>query len=84
MDAGRHERRCVALAGRPDREAHYLSTDAAVSRGLHAQVGYRGIYPGIDVRYRGNDGRVEQDFLVAPGAAPDWIRFRVDDADRRR
>ncbi|WP_162472808.1 hypothetical protein [Luteitalea pratensis] len=65
----------------PTGEVHYLSSDAVVSRGLHAQVGYRGIYPGIDVRYRGNDGCVEQDFLVAPGAAPDRIRFRVDDAD---
>ena len=63
-------------------EAHYLSAGAGVSRGLHAQVGYRDIYPGIDVRYRGTDGRVEQDFLVAPGASPDRIRFRVDDARR--
>ena len=61
-------------------EAHYLSPGAGVSRGLHAQVGYRDIYPGIDVRYRGTDGHVEQDFLVAAGASPDRIRFRVDDA----
>ena len=61
-------------------DAHYLSAGAGVRRGLHAQVVYRGIYPGIDVRYRGNEGRVEQDFLVAPGADSARIRFRVDDA----
>ena len=60
--------------------AHYLSNDAPLVRGLHAQVGYRDIYRGIDVRYRGSDGRLEQDFLLAPGAAPAAIRFRVDAA----
>jgi hypothetical protein len=61
-------------------EARYLGGQARVSRPLHAQVGYHGIYPGIDVRYRGADGLVEQDFLVSPGASPAAIRFRVDDA----
>ncbi len=61
-------------------EAHHLAPGAAVRRGLHAQVGYRDVYRGVDVRYRGTDGRLEQDFLVAPGATPSAIRFRIDDA----
>ncbi|WP_291988746.1 hypothetical protein [Luteitalea sp.] len=63
-------------------EAHYLGAASQPRRtaGLHAQVGFREVYPGIDVRYRGTDGRVEQDFLVAAGAAPSAIRFAVQDA----
>ena len=39
-----------------------------------AELRERGIYRGIDVRYRGSEGRLEQDFLLAPGAAPAAIR----------
>jgi hypothetical protein len=61
-------------------DAHYISGHTPVVRTLHAQVGYRDIYPGIDVRYRGTRGLVEQDFLVAPGISPSAIAFRIDDA----
>ena len=54
--------------------------DAPRVRSLHAQMGFRDIYPGVDVRYRGTDGHVEQDFLVAPGISPAVIRFRIDQA----
>ncbi len=61
--------------------AHHLRAGTVVQRDLHAQVGYRGIYHGIDVRYRGTDGRLEQDFMVAAGANPSVIRFRIDEAE---
>lgn len=38
-----------------------------------AKVRYRGVYPGIDVVYYGNQGRLEYDFIVNPGADPDAI-----------
>lgn len=39
-----------------------------------ARVRYSGIYPGIDLVYYGNqEGRLEHDFVVAPGANPDAI-----------
>ena len=43
-----------------------------------AQVRYDNVYPGIDLVYYGNQGRVEYDFKVAPGADPKQIvlRFR--------
>ena len=34
------------------------------------RVHYRGVYPGIDMVYRGSGERLEYDFLVAPGADP--------------
>jgi hypothetical protein len=57
--------------------AHDLTRGRAVSRTLHPRVGFDGIYPGIDVRYYGTDGQIEQDFEVAAGADPSRIRFRV-------
>ena len=45
-----------------------------------AKVRYRSIYPGIDLIYYGNEGRLEYDFLVAAGADPSQIRFRLDGA----
>jgi hypothetical protein len=61
-------------------DAHYISGQTALVRTLHAQVGYHDVYPGIDVRYRGTGGQVEQDFLVGPGVSPAAISFGIDDA----
>jgi len=46
-----------------------------------AQVRYRNIYPGIDLVYYGNNGRVEYDFDLAPGADATKIQFAVNGAD---
>ncbi|HCF30096.1 MAG TPA: hypothetical protein DEV81_23495, partial [Cyanobacteria bacterium UBA11049] len=43
---------------------------------------YQGVYPGIDLVYYGNQGRLEYDFNVAPGAKPENIKFRVAGAER--
>lgn len=37
------------------------------------RVRYRGVYPGIDLVYRGSGERLEYDFVVAPGADPSRI-----------
>jgi hypothetical protein len=34
----------------------------------YAQVKYTGVYPGVDLVYYGNQGQLEYDFIVAPGA----------------
>ena len=38
-----------------------------------AKVRYPAVYPGIDVVYYGNQGRLEYDFIVSPGADPEAI-----------
>ncbi len=38
-----------------------------------ARVGFRGVYPGVDVVYYGNQQRLEYDFIVAPHADPRQI-----------
>lgn len=44
------------------------------------RVSYQNVYPGVDLVYYGNGGRLEYDFVVAPGAGPGPIRFTVSGA----
>jgi hypothetical protein len=46
----------------------------------YARVRYRGIYPGIDLVYRGNSRRVECDFIVSPGSDPARVRVSSEGA----
>ncbi len=47
----------------------------------YARVAYRGIYPGVDLFYYGQDGRLEYDFAVAPGTDPKSIVLSFGGAD---
>jgi Abnormal spindle-like microcephaly-assoc'd, ASPM-SPD-2-Hydin/Beta-propeller repeat len=49
-----------------------------------ARVKYTNIYPGVDLVFYGNHGKLEYDFVVAPGADPKAIRLRLDGARRVR
>ncbi len=47
----------------------------------YAKVKYESVYPGIDLVYYGNqEGRLEYDFIVAPGADPDQIAVSIEGA----
>lgn len=48
----------------------------------YAKVRYENLYPGIDLVYYGNQGRIEHDFVVAPGADPRAISLKVDAAEK--
>ena len=50
----------------------------------YAKVRYYSVYPGIDLVYYGNQGQLEHDFVVAPGADPRAIRLhlRVDNLQK--
>ncbi len=47
----------------------------------YARVAYHGVYPGVDVVYYGQDGRLEYDFVVAPGADATSIVISFDGID---
>ena len=49
-----------------------------------ARVRYRELYPGVDLAFYGNQGQLEYDFVVAPGANPGAIRLQFDGADSVR
>ncbi len=50
----------------------------------YEKVRYRDVYPGIDLVYYGNQGRLEHDFAVAPGADPTRIAFNLQGASKLR
>jgi hypothetical protein len=47
---------------------------------LYGKVRMEKIYPGIDLTYYGTNGRLEYDFIVAPGAEPSAIQMKFDGA----
>jgi hypothetical protein len=49
-----------------------------------ARVRYGELYPGIDLAFYGNQGQLEYDFVVAPGADPRAIRLAFDGVDGLR
>jgi len=50
----------------------------------YSQVKYQGLYPGVDMVYYGNQGQLEYDFVVAPGANPDQIRLGYEGLEQLR
>jgi hypothetical protein len=61
------------LAGKAN---YFIGRDPAKWRTnvpTYAKVEYRGVYPGIDLVYYGNQRQLEYDFTVAPGADPQRI-----------
>ena len=48
----------------------------------YTRVRYESVYPGIDLVYYGNQGQLEHDFLVAPGAHPGAITLKFQGAEK--
>ncbi|HJX26301.1 MAG TPA: SBBP repeat-containing protein [Thermoanaerobaculia bacterium] len=66
-------------------KVNYLTGDASRWRSgipTYSRVRYSGIYPGIDLVFYGNGGRLEYDVIVAPGADPGTVRLGIAGADR--
>ena len=49
---------------------------------LYAKVRYEAVYPGVDLVYYGNQGQLEYDFVVAPGADPAVIKLGFAGVDK--
>jgi Abnormal spindle-like microcephaly-assoc'd, ASPM-SPD-2-Hydin/Beta-propeller repeat/Cep192 domain 4 len=50
----------------------------------YARVEYRNVYPGADLVYYGQDGRLEYDFRLSPGMSPRIIRMAFAGAKNMR
>jgi hypothetical protein len=69
----------------PGKSNYFLGNDPKKWRTnvpTYAKVKYKGVYPGIDLLYYGNQGRLEYDFVVSPGADPRAIALSIDGADK--
>ena len=67
----------------PGKINYYIGNDPSKWRTGVRQFGrvtYRGIYPGVDLTYYGNQQQLESDFVVEPGASPRSIEFQIQGA----
>jgi hypothetical protein len=46
------------------------------------KVNYQSIYPGIDLAYYGNEGKLEYDLIVQPGADPNQIKLAFSGTEK--
>src|SRR5436190_571086 len=71
----------------PGKTNYLLTSDPKTWRtnlNMFRAVRYRSVYPGIDLLYYGAQGRLEYDFVVAPGADPSRISIDVSGASDLR
>jgi hypothetical protein len=74
----------LAVAGMealPGKSNYFLGNDPKRWRTNvpnYAKVAYKNIYPGVDLVYYGNQGQLEYDFVVAPGANPKAIALEIE------
>jgi hypothetical protein len=69
----------------PGRVNYFIGNDPAKWRtniATYGKVRYAAVYPGIDLVYYGTQGKLEYDFTVAPGAAPETIALGFEGARR--
>ncbi|NIR29050.1 MAG: hypothetical protein GWN84_06985, partial [Gammaproteobacteria bacterium] len=69
-------------------QVHYLRgrEPEAWRRGvaLYGEVHYASLYPGVDLEFHGREGRLEYDFIVAPGAEVEAIRLAFEGVQSSR
>ncbi len=84
MAGGQRAPRVVGLDRQVTQSNYFLGND---SRRWHtgvsnyAWVRYEGVYPGIDLVYRGNQRQLKYDFVIAAGADPGRIRLAFQGVD---
>lgn len=69
----------------PGKVNYFMGNDPArwrVDIPTFERIEYRGVYRGIDLAYYGNQGRLEYDFIVAPGARLNAVRMAVEGASK--
>ncbi len=69
----------------PGRVNYFIGNDPSkwhTDVATYGRVRYDGVYPGVDLVYYGNQGHLEYDFAVAPGANPQIIGVHFEGAQR--
>jgi hypothetical protein len=83
LDGARRDPKAITRNALPGRVSYFLGNDPTRWRTdipIFSRIEYASVYDGIDLAYYGDQGRLEYDFMVAPGANPDVIRLAVDGA----
>ena len=94
LNIGGHRMRMAAVAANPrpslqaldpmPGKANYIFGATRASYNLYGRVRWRGVYPGIDVDFHGNQEYLEYDFEIAPRRDPRHIQLAFDGVDGMR
>jgi len=80
---GNPDPKLAAFDELPGKSNYFIGSDPSKWRtGVlnYARVTARGVYPGVDLVYHGNQGQLEYDFEVAPGARTESIHLAFEGA----
>jgi hypothetical protein len=79
---GANPRAQIVPGHRENGTVNYLTASQhRTSLPTYGEVTYRELWPGIDMVFRGQGGKLKYEFHVAPGADPDRIRLAYTGAD---
>src|SRR5262249_41224958 len=79
------EARVVGLDELPGKSNYFIGNDPKKWRSdvpTYGRVKYENVYSGVDLVYYGNQGQLEYDFIVKPGADPRTIRLAYKEAKK--
>ena len=79
--------RAVGADELPGKVNYFIGNDPSKWRTnvpTYAKVKYTDVYPGVDLVYYGNQGQLEYDFVLAPGADPNRIQLKFRGAGELR
>jgi hypothetical protein len=85
LDGGNPQSQIIAGNQLPGHSNYFLGADRRqwhANVPQYARICYREAYPGVEMAFYGAQKQLEFDFIVAPGASPDPIRFDVSGALR--
>lgn len=86
LEGANNSARVTGAERLPGKSNYFIGNDPKKWRSgipQFARVNYEAIYPGVDLTYYGNQGQLEYDFRVAPGADPNQIALAFEGASAR-
>jgi hypothetical protein len=78
--------RVTGLEQLPGKSNYFIGNDPKKWRTnvpTYAKVKYASVYPGVDLVYYGNQGKLEHDFVVSPGADPAAITLELQTGESK-
>ncbi len=75
--------KAIAAAPQPGVVSYFIGNDPRYWHSgipTYGKVDYAQVYPGVDLVFYGNQRQLEYDFVVAPGADPSLIAWRIEGA----
>ncbi|HEY4764009.1 MAG TPA: SBBP repeat-containing protein [Candidatus Sulfotelmatobacter sp.] len=85
LDGGNPQSQMIAGHQLPGHSNYFIGADRRqwhANVPQYARICYREAYPGVEMAFYGAQNQLEFDFIVAPGASPDPIRFDISGALR--